>query len=249
MTSLAVALAVDSRGPSALYIVTDSRLTWQTKEKPHWDVCQKTFAAINSADVFGFCGDAFFPPSILRQIVEQINRGVLFREGVPAEERHHIAFSALEAAIAQAKSAPMTSFSVFHGSRDGEFMKARFRVWESRYTVSSGIWRDEESDLAGVRSYWVCVDGSGADYIRARGKEWFNTDAEGTSRAAIWSFCNALHEGRDPFSGGAPQIVGIWRKGPARVFGFRWRGGTYLAGLPVPRAFHILTEAYPALAK
>jgi hypothetical protein len=33
MTSLAVALAVDSRGPSALYIITDSRVSFDTD----WD--------------------------------------------------------------------------------------------------------------------------------------------------------------------------------------------------------------------
>jgi len=43
-----------------------------------------------------------------------------------------------------------------------------------------------------------------------------------------------LNEGKDRFSGGAPQLVGIWRKGPARTFGFWWHGKQYFAGLEMP---------------
>jgi hypothetical protein len=68
-----------------------------------------------------------------------------------------------------------------------------------------------------------------------RSLEWLDTDVEGTSRAAIWSFCNALHEGKDVSSGGPPQLVGIWRKGVAQSFGFWWKRHPYLSGAEVPK--------------
>jgi hypothetical protein len=83
-------------------------------------------------------------------------------------------------------------------------------------------------------SYFARIDGSGKSYIENSGEEWIDTNAEGTSRAAIWSFCKALREGKDPSSGGPPQLVGIWRKGPARSFGFQWDGKPYLSGAEVP---------------
>jgi hypothetical protein len=234
MTSLAVALAVDSRGPTALYIITDSRLTWDAKATQRWDAAQKTFASVRTADIFGFCGDAFFPPMILRQFLDQVNSGLVLPNGIDADTSHGLVVVKLRQAMEQRSSAPVRSFSVFHGARDHEFMESRFRLWETRYDAVTRRWDDQERDLVSEHSYFAHIDGTGRDYVIQRGQEWLATDAKGTSRAAIWSFCNALHEGKDPRSGGAPQLVGIWRKGPAQAFGFWWRGTPYLSGSPVP---------------
>jgi hypothetical protein len=234
MTSLAVALAVDSRGPTGLYIITDSRLTWEAGGSRRWDAGQKTFASVRSPDIFGFCGDALFPPAILRQLLDLVNCGLIFADGMDTEHRHALVATTLRQALEQQTRAPMSTFSILHGARDGELMRSRFRLWETRYRIDTGTWSDEERDLISDHSYLVHVDGTGAGYVRKRGQEWLNTTAQGTSRAAIWSFCNALHEGLDPCSGGPPQLVGIWRKGPARIFGIWWRGRPYLSGMEVP---------------
>ena len=135
MTSLAVALAVDQRGPAALYIITDSRFSWGPGA--HWDAGQKTFASIRTPDIFGFCGDAFFPPAIIHQVIELINRGVLCADGMPADERHALALAILKHAVDRQQRAPISSFSIFHGSRDGELMKSKFRLWETRVVVDA----------------------------------------------------------------------------------------------------------------
>lgn len=235
MTSLGVALAVDTRGPTALYIVTDSRISWSTGQ--HWDAGQKTFASSVSPDIFGFCGDAFFPPSIIHQIIDQANCGILFPKEANSETRHQLFFRILRQSIDRQHNTPVTSFSVFHGARDSELMKSRFRLWEIRASFDSRkvvTWTDEERDLNSDHSYFAHLDGSGRNYVRKRGSEWVGSDMEGTSRAAIWSFCNTLHEGVDVFSGGPPQLVGIWRKGLAKHFGFWWKGRPYLSGAEVP---------------
>ncbi len=237
MTSLGVALAVDSRGPSALYIITDSRITWHPGNG-RWDTGQKTFASARTPDVFGFCGDAFFPPAALRQFLEQVHCGIALDSSMDARRRHALMLHGLQEAIDQQCGAPISSFSVFHGARDHEHMHSTFHLWETRMTVSdktrSISWFDEERDIISDHSYFVHIDGTGGRYIKKRGRKWLHSDANGTSRAAIGSFCDALHEGLDPCSGGAPQLVGIWRKGPGRTFGFWWNGKAYLAGAPVP---------------
>ncbi len=236
MTSLGVALAVDARGPCAMYIVTDSRISWSNGR--HWDAGQKTFVSARSPDMFGFCGDAFFPPVVIRQIIDQVNCDVLFFEGTDSEERHRLFVQILRQAIERQSGTPMNNFSIFHGARDAEFMHSRFRLWETCALVDKKTkkvsFADEEKDLVGDHSYFVHLDGTGANYVKRRGREWIDTNAEGTSRAAIWSFCNTLHQGLDAFSGGAPQLVGIWRKGLARNFGFWWDGKPYLSGSEVP---------------
>ena len=236
MTSLGVALAVDARGPCAMYIITDSRISWSNGG--HWDAGQKTFVSARSPDMFGFCGDAFFPPAIIHQIIGQVDCGVLFFEGTDSDGRHRLFVQILQQAIEQQSGTPIDSFSIFHGARDAEFMQSRFRLWETCALVNKKaniiLWTDEEKDLIEDHSYFAHLDGTGANYVKKRGREWIHTDAEGTSRAAIWSFCNTLHQGLDAYSGGAPQLVGIWRKGLARNFGFWWKRKPYLSGSEVP---------------
>jgi hypothetical protein len=235
MTSLAVLLAKDDRRPAGLYIITDSRLTFRTKDgSQHWDSGQKTFASARTPDIFGFVGDASIPPAVLRQLVDQVNCGLLFGDGLDAERRHELVKPILEQAIRRQTGAIASLFSVFHGARDGELMVSRFRLWETRYYANTNYFTDQERELQIDCSYLAWVDGSGASYIKKNGAEWLDTDAGSTSRAGIWSFCNALREGEDPYSGGAPQLVGIWRKGPARTFGFWWNGKPYLSGAEVP---------------
>ncbi len=92
MTSLAAAVGVDSRGPASLYIITDSRITW-TKPSERWDWGRKTFRSLSSPDIFGYCGDAYFVPIALGQILDLIALDVVRLSGLPADERHLIIFT------------------------------------------------------------------------------------------------------------------------------------------------------------
>ena len=232
MTSLAVSLSIDARGPCALYIVTDSRITWE-RSAHRWDAGQKTFASRATPDIFGFCGDAFFPPAILRQAMEQLDLGFLGSNGMVAGERHTRIVEVLQRAIDRRLDAPMRAFSIFHGARDGESMQSRFCLWETQYSAAVNRWTDRKHNLVAENSYLAIVDGSGRNVVENTGREWIGSDAEGTSRAAIWAFCDALASGKDPFSGGAPQLVGLWRKGSGRTFGMVWEEKRFLSGLEV----------------
>jgi hypothetical protein len=79
--------SVDSRRGSGLYIISDSRFTWGNSAN-RWDGAQKTFASRTTPDIFGFCGDAFFPPSILRTLIDLGDSGCVFSEADDAKERH-----------------------------------------------------------------------------------------------------------------------------------------------------------------
>ncbi|MCP5084844.1 MAG: hypothetical protein GY948_24420 [Alphaproteobacteria bacterium] len=112
-------------------------------------------------------------------------------------------------------------------------MASRFRLWRTRYDAANDRWSDAECELETENSYLAQLDGSGKKLIEKQGLEWVGTNVDGTSRAAIWSFCDALKSGEDPHSGGPPQLVGIWRKGPAQNFGFIWDGKRYFGGLEI----------------
>jgi hypothetical protein len=233
VTSLAVSLSVDARGSSALYVVTDSRITWQDPAH-RWDGGQKTFASRRFADVFGYCGDAFFPPMMLRQTLEQLDAGLVCADDVTVTERQAAIFQALEWAMKRvAGLPPMLPFVIYHGTREGSGLGATFRLWQLRYTGAKGKWSIEECAITTEHSYLVKLDGSGAAVISTREAEWKNSSVARTSRSAIWAFCEALRSGKDPFSGGPPQLVGLQRIGAGRHFGFLWNGRPYLAGMEV----------------
>jgi len=126
MTSLVAVLAVDQRGPCALYLMTDSRITW-TGHQSEWDAGQKTFSVSNKAHVFGFCGNASFPPSVARQLVEQIEAGLVGSGNDPDVVRAEIK-AAVEWAHSVATKNFFDGFSIFHGFREGEFMESKFHL-------------------------------------------------------------------------------------------------------------------------
>lgn len=233
MTSLAVSLSVDSRGPCGLYFITDSRITWGSSDH-RWDAGQKTFASRRFPDVFGYCGDAYFPPMMLRQVVDQLDAGLICLDNTPPE-RHRIAIArALEVAMQGVVGRPpMLPFTIYHGAREGDGMSASFRLWQMRYSPGNGSWSTAECPIDTDHSYLVTHDGSGSNVIRRRETDWKKTEAAGTSRSAVWAFCEALQSGQDPLSGGPPQLVGLWRTGAGKTFGFFWHGKPYLAGMQV----------------
>jgi hypothetical protein len=232
MTSLAVSVSVDARGPSGLYIISDSRITWGNADIL-WDAGRKTFSSRRTADVFGYCGDAFFPPMIIGQVIEQSDAGVLLPADAHPKTRHDRIIGAFRRAMQRRINAPMQSFSLFHGSRECELMRSRFFLWETRYDVTRDQWEDIEHCISETQSYLAHIDGTGRASIEKRGMHWDKSTSKGTSRAGMWAFCEALQSGRDRFSGGPPQLVGIWRKGPAQNFGMLWHGKAYIAGLEV----------------
>jgi hypothetical protein len=169
---------------------------------------------------------------MLRQIVDQVNLGLLVPGDLGAVERHTAMTSVFQSALALVIKMQPAPFSIVHGTRENEGMTSRFRLFQTKFGPADG-WKDEELDLDASQSYLAHLDGSGQRIIETRRNDWLGTSAAGTSRAAIWTFCDALQSGKDTFSGGAPQLVGIWRKGPAQTFGFLWHGRRYFSGLEV----------------
>ena len=229
MTSLAAAIARDSRGPCALYILTDSRITW-IEPTERWDAGRKTFGSATSADVFGYCGDAYFMPMALGQILNMAACGALDLATESAKERHSVILKQLKNSLGRIATKHVLSMTVFHGARQGKGMKSIFRLWRSTYNPQTKRWSDIELSVAD-RSYLAEIDGSGKATVKKFEAKTNKTAASGTSRAAIHAFCKSLRSGEDPFTGGAPQMVGLWRMGTARQFGYYWKRRFFISGM------------------
>ena len=229
MTTLAVELSVDQRGPCALYIAADSRVTWGSSGN-RWDSVQKTFISNTSPDIFGFCGDAFVAPNILNQVVRHIEAGILFATTASAIERHKRTLKSIQASVRNSQLATFKNFSILHGARDGIGMNCSFRLWKSNFAADTKKWRDHEIKIDGKNSYFVELDGSGSSYLRDSLGRMHATSAQRTSRSAFQQFFQTLKDQRDALSGGAPQIVGIFRGKGARHFGTIWGKSRFFCG-------------------
>ena len=230
MTTLIAWLAVDHRGPTALYLASDSRITWRTAAH-RWEVGRKLFSCHQQPDIFGYAGDVLFPSLALGQAIEFFDNKIF--KTVEPDDRHADFVGLIKSSFAHRHNAPTQDFRIVHGMRIGSGMESTFRIWILSYSASINIWTDYEIIVPAEISGLLVAIGSGASNFLAHSRWITEKPQGGTSRAVFWAFCDALRSGSDRLSGGSPQLVGIYRKEPPRSFGIVFNGGRYFHGLPV----------------
>lgn len=230
MTTIASELSMDSRGPCALYIVSDSRITWE-KHEHRWDSGQKTFASNSSPDIFGYCGSAFFPTQILNQVTRQIEAGILFDENARANERHGRWLHTVKCSLENSKNALIENFTLLHGARDGSGIGCKFLLWKSTWSAKRRKWTDEVVKLRPEHSQFLTITGTGREKLESRISSSSQEDQANTSRHAFQILFSSIKDECDKFSGGAPQMVGLYRVKPAQHFGMIWKGRRYYCGV------------------
>ncbi|EJL22852.1 hypothetical protein [Novosphingobium sp. AP12] len=234
MTTLILWTAVDSRGPSAIYVASDSRITWGTAHS-RWDSGRKVFSGGKFPDIFGYAGDVLFPSLVISQVTELSEQGFLWQNSHDAEERHAIFIDSMKNSIGRRHNSPDQDFHIFHGARDGAGLSCTFKAWKTSYSVSKREFIDRAIDVyvGDPRSRLLAAVGSGEDAFMNEIVQWQSSSQTNTSRAIYSAFCDALHNKIDPLSGGSPQLVGLYRKASAKVFGHVDGNGCHVLGLPV----------------
>jgi hypothetical protein len=64
------------------------------------------------------------------------------------------------------------------------------------------------------------LEGSGAEAVETELGKWQPAGRQYLSRRVFESHCRAIESGKARGSGGSPQLVGLYREGPGRAFGF-----------------------------
>ena len=190
--------------------------------------------AARDQTVLGYVGDVLFPSLVLGQIAAAIDEDLLAHDaadGVRVVER---ARDMLKTAFLGLPQSERRSFTAVHGSRVGEGMGCTFLLHVTAWS-SAGGWQ-ERTLGSPDRSGAILILGSGESEIALWKGRWDSSAVGGTSRAVFGAFCDALAEGRDEQTGGAPQLVGMYRTGPARPFGVVQGGRAFLFGLPIDAA-------------
>lgn len=229
MTSIVAWVGVDQRKPASLYIASDSRITWDQRDR--WDHGRKAFASAVRPHIFGYWSDVLFPALALPTVIQQIDDGFL---GEDRGDAGQAAYERMRALWATYPHAHRRSFGILHGFRTGEGMASEFRLAVTFFDAATDRWSFDPVALPS-RSAFLQIQGSGGTSVRQAQARWEASDAAGTSRAAFSAFTDALRAAEDPLSGGGPQLVGLYRKGSGRTFGTVFGGKRYFAGAPVAR--------------
>lgn len=233
MTSLVSWAGVDSRGPASIYIATDSRISWGPGST--WDAGRKVFAGRSRPEVFGYVGDVLFPSLVLGQVADMVETP-LASDGPDAPARFQRIKDLLKSAFESLPASQRRAFQIAYARRQGEGMEAQFRFFALSWSESAG-WQSKEENVRGV-SDSIVIWGSGSSTVQLWKERWNKSSQGGTSRAVFSSLCDAVGSGNDPLSGGAPQLVGLYRVGSARTIGVVHDGRPFVYGLQVEPADH-----------
>lgn len=233
MTSLVSWIGVDHRAPSSIYIATDSRVSWG--QESTWDAGRKVFASRSRPEVFGYVGDVLFPSLVLGQIAdasESPNPAII----ISSEQRFERISRLIKETFESLPSSEKRSFQIAYALRIGDGMDACFRFYSLSWDKVKG-WIAFQEKLP-AKSDSVVIWGSGTRSINLWKERWSKSSQCSTSRAIFSSLCDAISSEGDPLSGGAPQLVGLYRIGPARTIGVIHEGRPYVFGLPAEPADH-----------
>ncbi|MHB1356672.1 MAG: hypothetical protein ACYCZF_11945 [Anaerolineae bacterium] len=229
MTTLVAWLGVDARKPASIYLASDSRISWSANEK--WNFGRKLFASHTSPDLLGYCGEVLFPSQVFGQIIELIENGLLFQEQDTADLKRHKIFEILRFSLANYPITQNPGFTVVYCTREHQLMNSVFYTFTIEWKPTTG-WCEHVIELP--QTSGIIIDyGSGGKYFEKWHSYWSNTNETRPSRIVFSAFCDSLFNAEDPKSGGAPQLVGLYRKGNGLSLGVIYGDERYLMGLPV----------------
>lgn len=235
MTTLLSWTGVDTHGPASIYIASDSRISWGIRNT--WDVGRKVFASKTRPEIFGYCGSVFFPIQVLGQLVELIDNEILLLDDEePFDKKLEKIRFVIENSYNNLPASQKGSCRILYASRVGLKMRSSFHVAEIKISGTAVI---SKVIPLPVQSGIIVSAGSGKASLKSWHEEWVglpNKDpyqSGRTSRNVFSAFCDSLSAKADPFSGGAPQLVGLYRNGPANSFGVIHNNKRFLNGAEV----------------
>jgi hypothetical protein len=237
VTLLASWIGADTHGTASAYIAADSRISWANVAT--FDHGRKVFAFRRSPDILGYCGDALFPTMVLSQIAEMADCGLLFPPTATRKQR----FEAIkEKLVQQFRRYPrmvegITSplLQVSHISRDS-VNNTEFSCWLIQWKRSEG-WTGKNVPIPNKSGVLFSL-GSGASEFKENYTRYAEGPDHGTSRSVFHCFCDTLFNTKDEQCGGAPQLVGIYRKpgSSAITFGIIRERKRYFLGAQIDDA-------------
>lgn len=237
MTLITSWLGVDSRKPSSIYILSESRISWGNTT--HFDYGRKVFGCKNSPDIFGYCGDVLFPSIVLNQLVEIADQGLLFQPNWTCKEKFQAVVDKLIHTFSlypsEVQNITNDSLQIIHASRD---INQNFFCQTIEWRKSTKKWTSSLTEFKG-HSDKLLVLGSGSNEFLKKYQEYWASANQKTSRAIFHCFIDTLSDIKDKYCGGSPQLVGLYLIGNTKFIGIIQNNKRYLHGLQVDNLLNL----------
>lgn len=238
MTTLIAWCGIDSRGPASVYLAADSRISWPPSTAT-WDHARKLFACKTRPDILGYSGDVLAPSQTLSQIVDAIDHGLLLPVGADPEARLKAIREILEHAFLTYPAVrASTKIDVVYATREGTGVNCKFRIFHLAFRGREFQFANATNPAKQLDTSDVVLKlGSGVDDFASSFSIWKNSEVGGTSRAVYSAFCDSIQlsgSSHDSYTGGPPQLVGIYRQKGGRTFGTIWNEQPYFYGTAIP---------------
>lgn len=200
---------------SSLYFATDSRISWNKNNG--YDGQQKVFGSSISPDIFAFCGDVTFCGNHINTLVNCINHELILLNGNDidikvnnVQKYFNDAFQNYPKNILSGKS------TILYGTR----INMDFFLYKAEFDKMSSQIIFQRIPIPN-KSILLHEDGSGKNEFH---ENWIKENSEkrnasGTSRSVYHCLHKTIINTKEPTVGGAPQIIGLYRKFNAIPFG------------------------------
>lgn len=237
MTTLIAWVGVDSQRIGSVYIASDSRITWMD-HGDHWDSTQKVFSSRDYPEIFGYSGRSEFAVHTMQQLISHIDDNCLIAISDSFDLKMQKVISFLDEKVHSLSAKRRGTGTIIYATRIGIKMESVFHVAEIKFGKDGLTWVEVElPSESGV----VAKAGTGAAIHDSINKEWGIHDKlvkdkklgyikKGYSRFVFSSLCEAIMNEHDKYTGGAPQLVGLYKHNPGLNFGVIFNRKRYLSG-------------------
>lgn len=216
---------------SSVYLISDSRYSWNSNLGYNYG--RKLFTFKNSPDIIAYCGDVVFPVSIISQIVELADNGLLFTADANSDQRNFKIYQQIQNQFLQYPEKYFLTTNIYHITRDCD---KTFKFYRMSYVKHNKSWMKEELKIENHESHIVFCDGSGKKDFEKHYSDYNSPSSlnSRTSRNIYQCFSSLLQKNLSKTYGGSPQLVGLYRsKGNGINFGIIQEQKRYYLGSPV----------------
>lgn len=237
MTTLISWKGNDSRGIASIYLASDSRFSWRFSWRNiHWDYGQKVFGCTNFPEIIGYCGDVLLAINIISSLIELIDNEIIYKNTISSDDKNSIVFEFIK-----------EKFSLFPKNSDTTIVHIikdssnEFSYYEIKYNNKNNSWNNiKKNNVMKKESDLIEVYGSGETFYKGNIVANYSNDLYKTSRFYYMVFCNTLNEAKDNLTGGAPQIIGLYRGINKSIkIGTIWNNERFLYGMKIKSNFNI----------
>lgn len=244
MTTLIAWAAIDDRETSAVYMASDSRISW--RENDVWDNGRKIFASEKFPEILGYTGDALFCTQVLSQVIAFIDSCAPLSQMMKLDVKFDYVGGLIERAFeSYPKQFCLPNFSILYLTRLGKTWGACTFAWTAqegwqtknihRIPMTWAEVHELDSFVVTQASAVIFVsDGSGGEKFRSfyNNSQWI-AKLPIYSRGIFGAFTDFIDSASDSKTGGKPQISGLYREFEAKKIGFADGDQRFLYGILV----------------